>query len=56
MCSVLLNLSGVFLHGKGTDGSGVVMSGSDVVQASANLGLNKYSRLGTEKRGRECAH
>ena len=37
---VWLNLSGVILHGEGTDGSGVVMLGSNVAQASANPGLN----------------
>jgi len=36
---VWLHLSGVSLHGEGADGSGVVMLGSNVAQASANLGL-----------------
>jgi len=37
---VLLNLSGIFPHGEGTDGSGVVMLRSDFAWASANLSLN----------------
>jgi len=37
---VLLNLSGIFPHGEGMDGSGVVMLGSNVAQHCSGVGLN----------------